>query len=119
MGVNIPNSLDYEYWENYNFNLRKNRVIENINDPEYNIRLVGVDLHSSKTSKFWDKYSKLKRNTNLNYIDLLGSYELDSCTEDFSKNKFPVYKKVLDDGTEAYLYKKKFGIDWMVRLTSC
>ena len=76
-----------------------------------NFKLVSVDIHSSK---LWERYEKFRRNTNLKYKDLLGTYNLFSCSEDYNKNISPVYKKVLSDGTEAYLFRNKLGSSWEV-----
>ena len=109
-GVTIPNTKGYGFWENLLFESQKG----NFNFKIYQEKLVSIDLHSSsiidvagnkRVLNFWDRYSKLKKGTNLNYKDLLGAYRLDSCSTNAFQKKSPVYKKVLDDGTEAYLYK--------------
>ena len=114
LGINIPNSLGYEYWENHKYLSDKDSYDNhNIDHPQ---RLLAVDLHSSN---FWQKYSQFKRETNLKYNDLLGSYNLVSCSEDYRKSNSPVYKKILDDGTEAYFYKHRLGIRWQVTANTC
>ena len=57
------------------------------------------------------------RSTNLRYKDLLGSYEFYECKEYeiFGRvSRFPVYRKTVDNGTEAFLYKNKFLKEWQV-----
>ena len=110
-GVTIPNTKGYEFWENILFEAQKG----DFNFDLYKEQLKAVDLHSSFTKNFWERYSKFKKSTNLNYKDLLGTYTLvDSCSKDWRGNASPVYKKVLSDGTEAYLYKAKIGPHWQV-----
>ena len=80
-------------------------------------KLVAIELNTERVKKFWDWYSKFHKHTNLKYKDLLGTYHLDSCTKDFRGNGSPTYKKVLDDGTESYLYKAKIGPHWQVMMS--
>ena len=108
--MTIPSTEGYEFWENILFEAQKG----SFNFDIYREELRAVDLHSSLVKNFWDRYSKFKKSTNLNYKDLLGTYELDSCSKDWRGNSSPVYKKVLNDGTEAYLYKAKIGPHWQV-----
>ena len=110
-GITIPNNKGYVFWEKTLLEAQK----EDFNFDIYREKLIAVDLHSSATKNFWDRYSKFKKSTNLNYKDLLGTYQLDSCSKDWSGNSSPVYKKVLNDGTAAYLYKAKLGPHWQVK----
>ena len=69
-------------------------------------------------TRLWDPYKKLIRTTNLNFKDLLGSYDLLDCpaVKTFGKiTRYPIYQKILQDGKKAYLYKNKFGSVWQVK----
>ena len=65
----------------------------------------------------WKAYKNMSRSTNLNLKDLLGTYNLFSCPEVnvFGiTTRYPVYQKILSDGTEAYLSRNKYGNKWQV-----
>ena len=112
-GVTIENSKSYQFWENITYIKEKHRLDkqEATSNVLNSFKLVSVDIHSSK---MWEKYEKFRRNTNLKYKDLLGTYNLFSCSQDYTKNISPVYKRVLSDGTEAYLFHSKLGNSWEV-----
>ena len=112
-GVTIKNLKSYPFWENITYIIEKHRLdrLQAMSNVRNNFRLVSVDLHSSK---MWEKYEKFRRNTNLKYKDLQGTYNLFSCSEDYKKIVSPVYKRVLNDGTEAYLFRSKLGNSWEV-----
>ena len=120
--LSSPNSASYQFWENvtYHEEIEKNNKLK-LENPGGKLRekLLSIDIHSDKFSSLWKKYNgTLNQATNLNYKDLLGSYHLDSCYEDYLKKLSPVYKKVLPDGREAFLYKKKLGATWHVISTN-
>ena len=104
---------DYRYWENHTLFSKK------IEYPRE--KIVAVDLHSPNSCcgniSYQEKYKKLRRSTHLEYKQLLGSYEFFTCLE---TNRYgitstsPVYKKILDNKTDAFLYRSKTGINWQV-----
>ena len=121
--VQYLSTLSYEYWENNLISGLKNKLTSNEFKKEFgeskiwnsknNARITSVDF----STNLWKPYKKLSRNTTLNYKDLLGRYILISCneTEIFGqKTRLPVYRKILNDGTEAFLSKDKNGIRWQV-----
>ena len=68
-------------------------------------------------TNLWKPYRNLSRNTNLNFKDLLGSYEILDCPSVTTLGKitrFPIYYKILPDGKKAYLHKNRFGNVWQV-----
>ena len=80
----------------------------NRSDP----RVISVNF-----STLWKPYKKITRKTNINFKELMGKYELYSCEEKtiFGENiNLPVYRKVVDDKTDAFLTKDKFGHTWQV-----
>ena len=116
------------FWENYtwfNWKENKEKQLQEINASGGNR---GSALHGLKgyyaqnvisfdLSSFWKRYSKLERNTNLKYSDLLGSYHWHYCEEQTIagiKTIAPVYEKVMDNGKTAYLFRSKFGSPWRV-----
>ena len=109
-GVDVPNTKNYQFWENKAYHEEKGKY----KFRRYGERLTSIDIHSSKTSNFWEKFQKLKKDTNLNYKDLMGTYQFDSCSKDFTGVATAVYKKVLNDGTESYFYKSRLGQGWQV-----
>ena len=113
--ISIPDNKGHEYWENFIFE----RVKGNHEYETYRERLVSIDLHSPEFGSYWSKLSKTKRNTNLNLKDLFGTYQLHNCSKNFLGETTPVYKHVLDDGTESYLYKSRNGFYWQVRNYIC
>ena len=59
----------------------------------------------------------MSRTTNLIYKDLLGTYDLIECPETTflgTVTRYPVYQKVLSDGTKAFLHKNRYGNKWQV-----
>ena len=120
-GVELPSTKGKEYWANVSFVQLKEKDEIELKEKhgkgwqEYDRKLISVDI------PHWDSYEKLKRDTNINYKDLLGTYALFSCplaTEFFTTKKTftPIYKKMekLHDGKEAFLYKHKFIGSWQV-----
>ena len=112
------NSSTYQFWENVTYfeEIEKDNKLK-LETPGGKLRekLLSVDIHSDKYSSLWKKYNgTFNQDRSLRYKDLLGTYNLDSCYEDYLKKLSPVYKKVLPDGTEAFLYKKKLGATWHV-----
>ena len=109
---------NYQFWENvtYNEEVEKyNKMLIKNPGEKLKKRIDAVDIHSEKYSSLWKKYNgTFSKHLNLNYKDLLGTYHLTSCSEDYLKKLSPVYKKVLQDGTEAFLYKKPLGGTWHV-----
>ena len=102
--------MGYKFWSEKILTLWKNDGVED--------KVVGVDLeYPSGKSNFWEKYKKMDRNTNLKKNELFGTYNFHSCKESSSsigKVSHPVYHKILREGTEAYLYRGKYGADWQV-----
>ena len=122
-GVEGPNSKDYDFWENLIYNNEKGKY----DYYKYGQRLISVDIHTNKTvgdekrqvhrgikTPLWDVLQKFKRSTHLNYKDLFGTFYLEACSKGYGTEFSPVYKRILDDGTEAYLYRDKLGINWQV-----
>ena len=108
--VAVPNDKDHEYWEALNFDVMKG----NYNYESFREKLLAVDLHSPEFGSFWKSFSKLNRNTNIRMQDLLGTYQLHNCSKNLFGEVTPVYRRVLDDGTEAYIYKARIGVNWQV-----
>ena len=111
---------DYKFWENVTYHEEVEKynkmLIENPGE-KLKKRIDAVDIHSEKYSSLWKKYNgTFSEHKNLDYKDLLGTYHLTSCSEDYLKKLSPVYKKVLQDGTEAFLYKKPLGGTWHVMI---
>ena len=50
--------------------------------------------------------------------DLLGTYQLHNCSKNLFGEVTPVYRRVLDDGTEAYIYKARIGVNWQVLIST-
>ena len=120
--VQYLSTLGSEYWEKDMTSGLENKVNSNEFKEEFedskiwnsNVRVASVDF----STNLWKPYKKFSRNTTLNYKDLLGRYDLLSCheTEVFGqKTKLPVYRKVLNDGTKAFLSKDKNSIRWQVK----
>ena len=109
--VEATKSIGPEQWQKeWIAVLDKNRT--EFKGERFQSRVVDMDF-----TKLWEPYKKLIRTTNLNYKDLLGSYELLSCPEVEAfgrKTKFPIYQKILKDGQKAYLYKNQYGSVWQV-----
>ena len=133
VNIDQTNSLDPEHWEkmlldSLNSTYSTKVIYDRRNISEHNSaliigRLLGVDLQyqnydlNRHNLTFWESYKKLMRSTNLRYKDLLGSYEFYECKEYeiFGRvSRFPVYRKTVDNGTEAFLYKNKFLKEWQV-----
>ena len=133
--IDQANSLDPEHWEELlldslnstfsTFSKLKFKVNKAEKSSDNTIgRVLDVDLQYQNYTfnrhnlTFWESYKKLMRSTNLRYKDLLGSYEFYECKEYdiFGRiSRFPVYRKTVDNGTEAFLYKNKFGTEWQVK----
>ena len=105
------NSISPEQWEKEWLEIiNKNRTTFNGEKFESNL----VDMNFTN---LWKPYKNLSRNTNLNFKDLLGSYEILDCPSvtTFGKiTRFPIYYKILPDGKKAYLHKNRFGNVWQV-----
>ena len=105
------NSISPEQWEKEWLEIiNKNRTTFNGEKYESNV----VDMNFTN---LWKPYKNLSRNTNLNFKDLLGSYELLDCPSvtTFGKTtRYPIYYKILPHGKKAYLYKNRFGNVWQV-----
>ena len=116
-GIDFPDSHGYEFWEETmkNEEIEKNKIWNKLNPNVEPEKILSVDLHSPKYVKLWETFNPSKKTSNLNYKDLLGTYKLDSCFKDYRNNVSPIYKKILPDGTEAVLYKKKIGTSWQVK----
>ena len=126
--IDHSNSLDPKHWEeilldSLNSTYLRNNLASTKPSDRILGRVVDVDLQYQNYTvarhnlTFWESYKKLLRSTNLRYKDLLGSYELYECKEYniFGRiSRFPVYRKILSDGTEAFLFKNKFGTEWQV-----
>ena len=116
LGTNDANN--YQFWENvtYHEEVEKyNKMLSANPEEKLKKRISAVDIHSEKFTSLWKKYNgTFSEHKNLDYKDLLGTYHLTSCSEDYLKKLSPVYKKVLQDGTEAFLYKKPLGGTWHV-----
>ena len=126
--IDHSNSLDPKHWEemlldSLNSTYLRNNLASNKPSDRILGRVVDVDLQYQNYTvarhnlTFWESYKKLLRSTNLRYKDLLGSYELYECKEYniFGRiSRYPVYRKILSDGTEAFLFKNKFGTEWQV-----
>ena len=110
--LSVPNDKGYEYWENLIYERENAKDFGEIH--EIRGRLLAVDLHSPEFGSFWSKFSETKRNTNLKLKDLFGTYKLHNCSKTLFGEISPVYKNVLEDGTEAYLYKSRIGFNWQV-----
>ena len=109
-------SKKYQFWENvtYHEEIAKYNKLSQDNKRRRK-KILSVDIHSNKYSSLWEKYDgTYESHRDLNYKDLLGTYQLTSCYEDFSKKISPVYTKVVHDGTTSFLYKKKLGSTWHV-----
>ena len=50
--------------------------------------------------------------------DLLGTYQLHNCSKNLFGEVTPVYRRVLDDGTEAFIYKARIGVNWQVLIST-
>ena len=107
-------SFSREYWEkNWIPVLQEKRSGGKYSNLTGGVTVLDVNL----TSLFWKTYKKMSRSTNLNYAELLGTYEMLKCPEInvFGiKTRYPVYRKILSDGTEAFLSKNKYGNKWQV-----
>ena len=114
--LTVPNDKGYEYWENLIYERENAKDSFDHNHPVrvHPVRLVAVDLHSPEFGSFWSKFSKTLRNTNRKLKDLFGTYKLHNCSKSLFGEITPVYRNVLEDGTEAYLYKSKIGFNWQV-----
>ena len=108
--ISVPNDKGHEYWENIIFDQEKGQY----KFETFRERLLAVDLHSPEFGSFWPSFSKLKRNTNIYFKELLGTYQFHNCSKSLFGEVTPVYKKVLQDGTEAYMYKARIGGNWQV-----
>merc|ERR1712223_591610 len=108
--VAVPNDKDHEFWEALNFDVMKG----NYNYESFREKLLAVDLHSPEFGSFWKSFSKLNRNKNIRMKDLLGTYQLHNCSKNLFGEVTPVYRRVLDDGTEAFIYKARIGINWQI-----
>ena len=115
------NSLGYAYWEKKWLPIFQNSVLRKPGELPTKVHKINLNYqHSTSKLTFWETYKNLSRNTNLKYNDLLGSYHLFSCPETSFLGKtthYPIYRKVLSDGTEAFLYKNKYGTEWQVNIT--
>ena len=133
VNIDQANSFDPERWEemlldslNSTYSTKlKFKFNETEKSSDHTLgRVLDVDLQYQNYTfnrhnlTFWESYKKLMRSTNLRYNDLLGSYEFYECKEyDIfgRKSRFPVYRKTLDNETDAFLYKNKFGVEWQVK----
>ena len=111
LDIESKNSISPEQWKQEWIEIiDKNRT--KFKGEKFNSQVVDMDF-----TRLWEPYKKLIRTTNLNFKDLLGSYDLLDCppVKTFGKTtRYPIYQKILQDGKKAYLYKNKFGSVWQV-----
>ena len=116
--TNFDESCTYEFWENvtYHEEVEKNKIWAKKHSSILSERILSVDIHSPKYTNLWQDFTPLKKKNNLKYKDLLGTYKLMSCSKDYMNISSPIFKRILPDGTEAVLYKKKIGTSWQVHI---